>query len=56
MCVLADVISSDHRPLSFAVCGSVCSQKLDEVDEIQCVRRVPLWSRCDDLILSRYQL
>ena len=56
VCVLADVISSDHRPLSFAVCGSVCSHKLDEVDETQCARRVLLWSRCDDLILSRYQL
>ena len=42
--------------MSFAVCGSVCSHKLDEVDETQCARRVPLWSRCDDLILSRYQL
>ena len=39
VCVLVDVISSDHRPLSFAVCGSVCSHKLDEVDETQCARR-----------------
>ena len=57
MCInCCELISSDQRPLSFSVCSSVLYKHLVEADETQCARRVPLWSGCNDLILSRYQL
>ena len=54
ICVINDVVISDHKPLSFDVLCSVQASSVDDISDMTHLRRVPMWNKCDNNTLSIY--
>jgi exonuclease III len=55
ICILNDVIASDHKPMSFTICGVSDSTNIEmAVKNKDTTYRVPLWNNCDDTTLAFY--
>ena len=52
--VLNDVIASDHKPVSFRLCGIMISSNQSAALYSDTICKVPMWNRCDSAILSTY--
>ena len=51
-----DIILSDHRPLLFTLQCSVSEQSADKTSNSNSDARMPLWQRCDDNVIYKFQL
>ena len=56
LCILNDVIISDHKPMSFIISGAISNSDTDnsEPDNTNISCNVPLWNNSDAATLAYY--